>query len=300
MRADTWDEFFEILDRTIKDPEIELDHEIDEFALLTEYLIFTQMGGRVRRSVVARLRELCSTPDAVTGRGVVEVSKIIMLDAQPLIDMCKEVVSCGGIQEFYNANPQIAQDMQKMRADRSVFKLLVAVVLSARCTDKAVNATLPRLYADGDSPEALLEVGEEEVANRINTIGLYKNKAKFVIGICKRVIELGSVPSTLEGLVELPGVGRKTANVVLNDGFGQVAFPVDTHVFRVSNRTGLAPGKNTDIVEQKLYQSVPERWATKAPSLLILHGRYTCKSQRPKCQDCPVKHLCQWPEKTAE
>lgn len=177
------------------------------------------------------------------------------------------------------------------------FTLLIAVVLSARCTDKAVNAALPGLFADGSTPQDMLRLGEDEIASRIKTIGCYRNKAKFITGIAEQVMELGGVPDNLEQLEKLPGVGRKTANIILSVAFGHTTFAVDTHVFRVSNRTGLAPGKNPRAVEEQLERRVPAQCARTAHALLVLHGRYVCKAQRPKCAECNVQELCDFPHK---
>jgi endonuclease-3 len=180
------------------------------------------------------------------------------------------------------------------------FTLLVAVVLSAQATDAGVNKATPALFALADTPEAMARLGEAKVRELIKTIGLYRTKAKNVIALSERLVaEHGSrVPNTREALEALPGVGRKTANVVLNIAFGEPTIAVDTHIFRVGNRTGLAPGKNPLEVELKLLDAVPERYRLHAHHWLILHGRYTCVARRPLCEKCVIADLCRWPGKT--
>ena len=183
----------------------------------------------------------------------------------------------------------------------SVFELLVAVVLSAQATDKGVNLATARLFPVANTPQAMFDLGEERLRDSIKTIGLYQTKAKNVIGLCRLLIEKhqGEVPHTRAELEELPGVGRKTANVVLNTAFGQAAMAVDTHIFRVSNRTGLAPGKTVRAVEDKLIKVIPKEFILDAHHWLILHGRYTCTARSPKCAECPVCDLCDFKQKTA-
>ena len=180
------------------------------------------------------------------------------------------------------------------------FELLIAVLLSAQATDVGVNKATRRLYPVANTPARILELGEEELKAYIQTIGLYKTKAKNVIATCKILLEQhgGEVPHDRESLEALPGVGRKTANVVLNTAFGEPTMAVDTHIFRVSNRTGLAPGKNVDIVEQKLLRFVPKEFLQDAHHWLILHGRYTCKARKPECWNCIQQDLCDYREKT--
>ena len=180
------------------------------------------------------------------------------------------------------------------------FELLIAVLLSAQATDVGVNKATRKLYPVANTPAAILAMGEEELKSYIQTIGLYKTKAKNVIATCKILIEQhgGEVPEDRESLEALPGVGRKTANVVLNTAFGQPTMAVDTHIFRVSNRTGLAPGKNVDIVEQKLLKFVPKEFLHDAHHWLILHGRYTCKARKPECWNCMQADLCDYRSKT--
>ena len=180
------------------------------------------------------------------------------------------------------------------------FTLLVAVVLSAQATDAGVNKATPALFEAADTPEKMAALGEAKVRNFIKTIGLYRTKAKNVIGLSRKLIAEhgGQVPRTREELEELPGVGRKTANVVLNIAFGEPTIAVDTHIFRVGNRTGLATGKDPFEVEQKLVRVVPDKYKLHAHHWLILHGRYVCVARRPLCEKCIIADLCKWPGKT--
>ena len=180
------------------------------------------------------------------------------------------------------------------------FELLIAVLLSAQATDVGVNKATRKLYPVANTPQAILDLGLDELTEYIRTIGLYKTKAKNVIATCQILVEQygGEVPQTREELEQLPGVGRKTANVVLNTAFRQVAMAVDTHIFRVSNRTGIAAGKNVDIVEQKLMKFVPKEFLMDAHHWLILHGRYTCVARKPKCWNCIIADLCEFKGKT--
>ena len=180
------------------------------------------------------------------------------------------------------------------------FELLIAVILSAQATDVCVNKATRRLYAVASTPEKIYALGVEGLIPYVQTIGLYRNKAKNVIDTCRLLLEhhQGEVPRDRESLQALPGVGRKTANVVLNTAFGQPAMAVDTHIFRVSNRTGLAPGKNVDIVEQKLMKFVPPEYLLDAHHWLILHGRYTCLARTPQCWNCPIADICEFKTKT--
>ncbi|WP_431476058.1 endonuclease III [Massilia eburnea] len=180
------------------------------------------------------------------------------------------------------------------------FELLIAVLLSAQATDVGVNKATRKLYPVANTPQAILDLGLDELTEYIRTIGLYKTKAKNVIATCQILVDQygGEVPQTREELEQLPGVGRKTANVVLNTAFRQIAMAVDTHIFRVSNRTGIAPGKNVDIVEQKLMKFVPKEFLMDAHHWLILHGRYTCVARKPKCWNCIIAELCEFKGKT--
>ena len=180
------------------------------------------------------------------------------------------------------------------------FQLLIAVLLSAQATDKSVNIATRKFFPDYGTPQALLALGEEGLADYIKTIGLYRTKAKNAIATCRLLIEQhgGEVPRTREALEALPGVGRKTANVVLNTAFGQPTMAVDTHIFRVSNRTGLAPGKNVLEVELKLEKFVPREYMQDAHHWLILQGRYVCVARKPKCPQCGISDLCEYKDKT--
>ena len=182
----------------------------------------------------------------------------------------------------------------------SPFTLLVAVVLSAQATDIGVNKATPALFAAADTPEKMIKLGEAKVRNYIKTIGLFNTKAKNVIGLSRALVDIhgGEVPRDRAALEALPGVGRKTANVVLNTAFGEPTVAVDTHVFRLSNRTGLAPGKTPLAVEQALDKCVPERWKYNAHHWLILHGRYVCKARKPECPECKVADICAFDGKT--
>lgn len=182
----------------------------------------------------------------------------------------------------------------------TTFQLLIAVLLSAQATDKSVNLATRKLFADAPTPQAMLALGEEALSAYINRIGLYRTKAKNVIATCNLLIErhAGEVPRTREALEALPGVGRKTANVVLNTAFGEATIAVDTHIFRVANRTKLATGKTPLAVELKLLKAVPAEFRQDAHHWLILHGRYTCKARKPDCWRCPIADLCGFKEKT--
>lgn len=180
------------------------------------------------------------------------------------------------------------------------FELLIAVILSAQATDVSVNKATRKLYPVANTPAAIYALGIDGLIPYVQTIGLYKTKAKNVIETCRLLVEQhdGHVPREREALQALPGVGRKTANVVLNTAFGVPAMAVDTHIFRVSNRTGIAPGKNVDIVEQKLMKFVPAEFLMDAHHWLILHGRYTCLARTPQCWNCVILDLCEFRKKT--
>lgn len=182
---------------------------------------------------------------------------------------------------------------------RSTFELLIAVILSAQATDKGVNIATRKLYAVANTPEAIYELGIEGLEPYIKTIGLYHAKAKNIIACCHQLISKhhSQVPNTREALEALPGVGRKTANVILNTAFGQPTIAVDTHLFRVGNRTKLATGKNVLEVEKKYLKTIPKPFLQDAHHLLILHGRYTCTARNPKCGECCIVDLCEYPDK---
>ena len=183
---------------------------------------------------------------------------------------------------------------------RDPYTLLVAVILSAQATDVGVNKATEKLFKVASTPEAMVALGEDGLIPHIRTIGLFRNKAKAIVAMSRRLLEAhgGKVPDDRDALEALPGVGRKTANVVLNSAFGRVTIAVDTHVFRVANRTGLAPGKTPGEVERGLEARVPKKYARHAHHWLILHGRYTCIARKPKCPECVVRDLCAYPAKT--
>ncbi|QQD20967.1 endonuclease III [Venatoribacter cucullus] len=182
------------------------------------------------------------------------------------------------------------------------FELLIAVLLSAQATDVSVNKATRKLYPVANTPESILALGEDGLKDYIKTIGLFNSKASNVIKLCRMLIDQhgSEVPQTREALEALPGVGRKTANVVLNTAFGQPTIAVDTHIFRVSNRTKIAPGKNVDEVEQRLIRLVPAEFRLDAHHWLILHGRYTCVARKPKCGACIIEDLCEYKQKTSD
>ncbi len=179
------------------------------------------------------------------------------------------------------------------------FELLVAVILSAQATDKSVNVATRKLFPVANTPRAILDLGVEGLSNFVRSIGLYQGKARNIIATCKILLEQhgGEVPAERESLEALPGVGRKTANVILNTAFGQPTMAVDTHIFRVANRTGLAPGKTVRAVEDKLLKNVPQEFLQDAHHWLILHGRYVCKARAPACVTCPIADLCDYRDK---
>jgi endonuclease III len=188
------------------------------------------------------------------------------------------------------ANPEPKSELQY----RTRFELLVAVVLSAQATDKSVNLATPKLFEAAPTPQAMLGLGEARVTELIRTIGLFRTKAKNLVALSKMLVEQhgGEVPATREALEALPGVGRKTANVVLNVAFGEPTIAVDTHIFRVANRTGLAPGNNPLEVELKLLKHTPQEFLGHAHHWLILHGRYVCTARAPRCPQCAIRDLC--------
>ena len=197
---------------------------------------------------------------------------------------------------FEAANPEPKTELTYVNP----FTLLVAVVLSAQATDAGVNKATPALFALADTPEKMVALGEDKVRDLIKTIGLYRNKAKNVVALAQKLVAEhgGRIPRTREALEALPGVGRKTANVVLNSAFGEHTIAVDTHIFRVGNRTGLATGKTPLEVEEKLERAIPAHYKRHAHHWLILHGRYTCIARKPLCEKCVIADLCKWPGKT--
>jgi endonuclease-3 len=197
---------------------------------------------------------------------------------------------------FSRAEPEPKGELQH----RDPYTLLVAVVLSAQATDAGVNKATPALFAAANTPAKMVALGEERVRDYVKTIGLFRGKAKNIIALSERLLAEhgGVIPRTRAALEALPGVGRKTANVVLNIAFGEPTIAVDTHLFRVANRTGLAPGKNPLEVELGLERAIPDRFKRHAHHWLILHGRYVCKARKPECARCLISDLCRWPEKT--
>ena len=196
------------------------------------------------------------------------------------------------------ANPEPTTELNYS----SPFELLIAVILSAQATDVGVNKATAKLFPVANSPQAILDLGEDGLKEYIKTIGLYNSKAKNIIATCRILLEKhnGEVPDNRQDLEALPGVGRKTANVVLNTAFGQPTMAVDTHIFRVSNRTGIAKGKTVLEVEKKLLRHVPKEFLHDAHHWLILHGRYTCIARRPRCGSCLIEDLCEYEDKTAD
>jgi endonuclease-3 len=196
------------------------------------------------------------------------------------------------------ANPHPKSELDT----RTPYELLVAVVLSAQATDKSVNLATAKLFPSANTPQAMLALGEQRLREVIRTIGLYRTKAKNVIALSRLLVERhgGQVPAQREALEDLPGVGRKTANVVLNVAFGQPTIAVDTHIFRVANRTGLAPGKDPRAVEEKLLKFTPGEFRQYAHHWLILHGRYVCLARKPRCPSCAIRDLCEFGTKTRD
>ena len=199
-------------------------------------------------------------------------------------------------QRFQAANPKPATELHY----QTPFELLIAVILSAQATDKGVNKATEKLYKVANTPQAILRLGENGLKDYIKTIGLFNGKAKNIMGTCRLLVERhkGKVPDDREALEALPGVGRKTANVVLNTAFGQPTIAVDTHIFRVANRIGLASGKTPLAVEKQLLETVPDEYKHDAHHWLILHGRYVCTARKPHCPSCLVRDLCEYPDKT--
>ena len=197
-----------------------------------------------------------------------------------------------------NENPNPETELEYS----SPYELLVAVALSAQATDVSVNKATRKLFPVANTPQQMVDLGEEGLKEYIKTIGLFNSKAKNVVEMSRLLLERhnGEVPETRDELVALPGVGRKTANVVLNTAFGQIAMAVDTHIFRVSNRTKIAPGKNVDEVEDRLIRLVPKEFLMDAHHWLILHGRYVCVARKPKCGSCIIEDLCEFKDKTSD
>jgi len=194
------------------------------------------------------------------------------------------------------ANPHPTTELEHA----STFELLVAVILSAQATDKSVNIATRELFPVANTPQNIFDLGEAELRGYVQRIGLYQTKSKHIIQMCRILLEQhqGQVPDSREGLEALPGVGRKTANVILNTAFGQPTIAVDTHIFRISNRIRLAPGKDVNEVEKKLLKVIPNEFKLDAHHWLILHGRYVCQARKPKCRDCIIQDLCEYKAKT--
>ena len=199
-------------------------------------------------------------------------------------------------QRLRAANPRPTTELEYS----TPFELLVAVILSAQATDKNVNLATEKLFPRANTPRALLALGPEGLVEHIRTIGLYRSKARHLLETCRLLVERhnGEVPQSREALEALPGVGRKTANVILNTAFGQATIAVDTHIFRVANRTGIAPGADVREVEERLLKFVPEEFRRNAHHWLILHGRYLCRARRPDCPRCVIRDLCEYRGKT--
>ncbi len=199
-------------------------------------------------------------------------------------------------ERFRILNPEPTTELQY----HSTFELLIAVILSAQATDKSVNKVTGVLYPVANTPQAILDLGEERLKSYIKTIGLFNSKAANIIETCRILVEqyASVVPSTRDALQALPGVGRKTANVILNTAFNQPTMAVDTHIFRVANRTGIAPGKTILAVERALLKNIESEFLQNAHHWLILHGRYTCIARKPHCFDCPIQDLCDYKHKT--
>jgi len=205
----------------------------------------------------------------------------------------------GEIDSLFKNLSKIIKNPKSDLKYKNKFTLLVSVVLSAQCTDVNVNNVTKNIYPKYNKPEHFVKLGRNKIEKLIKSIGLFRNKAKSVYLLSKQLIEKhnGKVPNNFEDLYALPGVGRKTASVVLNEGFGLPTIAVDTHVFRVSNRTGLAPGKNPDEVQKKLYEVVPKKYLKKAGHTILLHGRYTCKARAPSCKTCVIIKYCKYNNK---
>lgn len=208
----------------------------------------------------------------------------------------KLVAVAEAFRRLRDANPQPSTELEYA----SPFQLLVAVVLSAQATDKGVNIATRKLFAAAPTPEAMVSLGEAGIVEYIKTIGLFRNKAKNTLALSHQLLERhgGQVPNNREALEALPGVGRKTANVVLNTIFGEPTMAVDTHIFRLANRTGLAPGKDVLEVERRLLRRIPKEYMRDAHHWLILHGRYVCVARKPRCGECIIRDLCLFQDKT--
>jgi endonuclease III len=252
------------------------------------------IAARRPRPGAAAPPEIPITPSAKDMRGAAEIAKASGRKAKP-----PALLSDAEVTEFFRRLHAIEPEPKGELEHVNAFTLLVAVVLSAQATDAGVNKATRALFRIADTPQAMLALGEEGVREHIKTIGLYKGKAKNVIALSERLIaeRQGIVPADRDYLVTLPGVGRKTANVVLNMAFGIPTMAVDTHVFRVANRLPMVIGRTPEEVEDKLLKRLPAEYALHAHHWLILHGRYTCKARAPECHRCAVSDLCRSPEK---
>lgn len=236
---------------------------------------------------IATTNPKAGAPAKAKAKGKAKARRVARLPPEAIHEMFRR---------FHAKQPEPKGELEHVNA----YTLLVAVVLSAQATDAGVNKATRALFKVADTPEKMVALGEDAVRDHVRTIGLYRNKAKNVIALSQMLIdEHGSaVPADRDALVRLPGVGRKTANVVLNMAFGHSTMAVDTHVFRVANRTGMGPGKDVDAVETALMKVVPAQFGLHAHHWLILHGRYTCLARKPICASCVVADLCTFPEKT--
>jgi endonuclease-3 len=262
----------------------------------------TQTAQRARKPGVQSDAKLRQAGKAAK-KGVAKKAKVKSLaksaakpSVKPAIKPWTPAEVVEAFSRFRKANPEPKGELEHLNP----YTLLVAVVLSAQATDAGVNRATRALFAVADTPQKMIDLGEDRLRDYIKTIGLYRTKAKNVIALSKKLIDEfgGEVPRTRAELESLPGAGRKTANVVLNMAFGESTLAVDTHVFRVANRTGLAPGKTPLEVELGLERVIPPEFMLHAHHWLILHGRYTCLARGPRCELCLINDLCRWPEKT--
>src|SRR5215213_9627598 len=254
---------------------------------------YIRFMAKITRSISAKKSSVPSVPKKVAKKAAKALPKPAKKSAKPKPWTPAEIHEA--FSRFRKANPEPKGELEHLNP----YTLLVAVVLSAQATDAGVNKATRALFAVADTPQKMLELGEEKVREYIKTIGLYRNKAKNVIALSEKLIaEFGSeVPRTRAEIETLPGAGRKTANVVLNMAYGEHTMAVDTHVFRVGNRTGLAPGNTPLEVELGLEKVIPSEFMLHAHHWLILHGRYTCLARKPRCEVCIINDLCRWPEK---
>jgi len=256
-------------------------------------------AGRAGRKTPRRTAQGLRKAQAGTAADVKGPRKRVIADAKAALGAVPQMTSAEIEEAFRRLQAALPEPKGELEYINP-FTLLVAVVLSAQATDAGVNKATPALFAVADTPEKMVALGEARVRDYIKTIGLFNTKAKNVVALSKLLLEQhgGEVPRTREALEALPGVGRKTANVVLNIAFGEPTIAVDTHIFRVGNRTGMAPGKTPFEVEMKLEQVVPDKYKRHAHHWLILHGRYVCLARRPSCEKCVIADLCKWPGKT--